>query len=192
MTAPEATQDATPNTRQSPIRLVFRFFVVPMLIVAGLLAIIYGGRDGMGGQMVAAMAKAKPHAPDWGFLLSLPPVIQIHIAAVFVAFAIGIWQFVGKKGKLTHRILGWTWVLMMGAAAISSLFIKTINPGHFSLIHILSVATLITLPQIIWYARKHNVKKHASNAIGLYIGALIVAGIFAFMPGRVMWHVFFG
>jgi uncharacterized membrane protein len=27
---------------------------------------------------------------------------------------------------------------------------------------------------------------------GLYFGALVLAGLIAFMPGRLMWRVFFG
>lgn len=41
-------------------------------------------------------------------------------------------------------------------------------------------------------ARKKNIRLHKSQAYQLYIGALIIAGLFTFMSGRLIWEAFFG
>ena len=41
-------------------------------------------------------------------------------------------------------------------------------------------------------ARRHNVARHKRTMMGLFGGALIIAGLFALMPGRIMHAVIFG
>jgi len=140
---------------------------------------------------------AHPHAPDFALLTHQPPVILIHLAFAVAAFAIGAVQitgarFMGLGGAPVHRILGWTWVIMMAVVAISSFFIHLINPAGFSLIHILSVVTLVLLPVGIYGARKHNVKLHSRTMSRLFLFALVIAGIFTLFPGRLMYNLFFG
>lgn len=87
-----------------------------------------------------------PHLPNLGLLAEQPPVIQLHVAAALTALLIGTILLLGVKGNTLHRTLGWTWVIAMATVAVSSFFIRTINPGHFSLIHLLSGWTVIALP----------------------------------------------
>ena len=62
------------------------------------------------------------------------------------AFALGIVQFAAPKGTLPHRTIGWIWVLLMAAVAISSFWIHEIRlVGPFSPIHLLSIFALIML-----------------------------------------------
>jgi uncharacterized membrane protein len=136
-------------------------------------------------------AFAHPHAPDFSVVARLSPVIQIHLLAAVAAFAVATWQLIGPKGTIPHRVIGWAWVIAMFTVAVSSFFIREINDGSFSFIHILSVLTLIGLVRLVWEARRHNVKGHRGQALGLYIGGLVIAGLFTFMPGRAMWHIFF-
>lgn len=130
--------------------------------------------------------------PDWGLLVRAAPVIQLHVAGAVVAFVIGVVLLAGVKGARLHRTLGWTWVLAMGTTAVSSLFIHHINPGGFSLIHLLSGWTLIALPMAVFAARRHRVKAHRRGMTAMFVGGLLIAGVFAFVPGRLMWAVFFG
>jgi uncharacterized membrane protein len=132
------------------------------------------------------------HGPDLSYFAAIPLIIKIHLLSALGAFVIGIAQFIGKKGVMTHRILGWSWVILMLSTAISSAFIQEIRPGHFTFIHLFTVLTLITLPLAVYHARKKQVQAHASAMTGLFIGALVVAGLFTFMPGRTMWNLFFG
>ena len=41
-------------------------------------------------------------------------------------------------------------------------------------------------------ARRHDVRRHRRGIVGLFAGALVVAGIFTFLPGRIMHAVVFG
>src|SRR3546814_9115798 len=65
----------------------------------------------------------------------------------------------------------------MATAALSSLFIRTIHPGQFSPIHILSVVTLLALPWGIYAIRTGRVQRHRWTMIGLFTGGLVLAGI---------------
>ncbi|MDK2747173.1 MAG: DUF2306 domain-containing protein [Brevundimonas sp.] len=133
-------------------------------------------------------------APDFGLLAAAPTAIQIHVAAALTALAIGIVLLAGIKGTRLHRALGWTWVLAMGTTAVSSFFIHEINPGGpagLSLIHLLSGWTMVGLPMAVYAARRHRVQTHRRAMTGMFVGGLIVAGLLTFLPGRLMWAIFF-
>jgi uncharacterized membrane protein len=133
-----------------------------------------------------------PHGLQLWRIAAAGPTIQLHLAAVTVAILIGLVLLAGVKGSMTHRLLGWTWVVAMTTVAISSLFIRLINHGHFSFIHLLSGWTLIAVPMGVAFARGHKVRLHARMMTGLFTSGLFIAGLFAFMPGRLMWNLFFG
>jgi len=145
-----------------------------------------------GAGLALAAVSTVAHAPDWALLARQPWVIQLHIAAALVALLLGTVQLVGIKGTGVHRLIGWTWVVAMVTVAISSLFIRQINPGSFSLIHLLSGWTLIALPMALFAIRRGRVARHASGMTWTFVGGLIVAGAFTFLPGRLLWEVFFG
>jgi uncharacterized membrane protein len=52
--------------------------------------------------------------------------------------------------------------------------------------------TLVTLPFGVLAARRHQVPRHATIMISLFVGALAIAGGFTFVPGRIMHDVAFG
>jgi uncharacterized membrane protein len=137
-------------------------------------------------------AFAHPHAPNLALLGHVSPVIVVHLCFAVVAFAIGFIQLLGPKGTMMHRILGWTWVVMMMTVAISSFFIHAINPKGFSLIHILSVIVVCALPVGVYAARRHNIDLHKRTMRNVFLGGLVVAGLFTFFPGRLIWQMFFG
>jgi uncharacterized membrane protein len=167
-----------------------RSLILPLVVsVVVVIALMIAAPDL---RVYVLNAKFHPHAPDVTRLMQSPSVVKLHLAAALTAFFIGVFLLSGKKGATSHRIFGWVWVIMIIIAAASSLFIRTLNHGQFSFIHILSVWTLITAPLVIYFARKHDVARHSRTAIGLFIGGLVVAGLFAFVPGRLMWDLFFG
>ncbi len=133
-----------------------------------------------------------PHAPDLGLLAAAPLVIQLHIAGAVTAFLIGSVLLAGVKGTGLHKRLGWIWVAAMVLTAISSLFIKVVHPGHFSFIHLLSGWTLIALPMGIFAIKRRDVRRHRRTMTGMFVGGLLIAGLFTFLPGRLMWNVFLG
>ncbi|MBN8530076.1 MAG: DUF2306 domain-containing protein [Caulobacterales bacterium] len=132
------------------------------------------------------------HAPDFGLLAGAPVTIQVHVAGALTALIIGTILLLGVKGNTLHRTLGWTWVIAMATTAVSSLFIRQINGGSFSLIHLLSGWTIIALPMAVYAARKHKVLQHRRAMTGMFVGGLLVAGALTFLPGRLMWRMFFG
>lgn len=81
----------------------------------------------------------------------------------------------------------------MAVVAISSFWINELRlVGPFSPIHLLAVLTLWTLMRGVLAARNHHVKNHKRAMKTLVIGALLVAGAFTFMPGRIMSQVVSG
>ena len=126
-------------------------------------------------------------------LLDAAPAIPMHAFAAMAAFALGLVQFAAPKGTLPHRTIGWIWVLLMVSVAISSFWIHTIRlVGPFSPIHLLSIFTLIVLPIAVWRARRHRIADHRRIMTMIFAGALVIAGLFTFVPGRIMHAVVFG
>jgi len=123
-------------------------------------------------------------------LLNASPVIQAHAFAAMSALVLGIVQLSAPKGTLPHRTIGWIWVVLMATIAISSFWIHSIRlVGPFSPIHLISIFVLVMLPLAVYAAHRHDVEHHRKRMIGLFVGGLVVAGIFTFVPGRIMYAV---
>jgi uncharacterized membrane protein len=121
--------------------------------------------------------------------LTLPSAI--HLAAVVPALAIGVTQLFMTKGTRIHKKLGWIWVLAMVVVAVSSFWILELRKGAgFSVIHLLSLWTLIALACAIWFIRRGNVRAHKGFMVGVMFG-LVGAGIGAVMPGRFLAQLLF-
>jgi uncharacterized membrane protein len=134
-----------------------------------------------------------PLALSWGPLLESSTQIQIHAFAAMTAFALGIVQFAAPKGTLPHRTIGFIWVGLMLAVSVSAFWIQELRVwGPWSPIHLLAIFTLVTLPLAVWYAHTHRVRAHKWWMVSIFIGALVVAGLFTFVPGRIMYEVAFG
>ena len=125
-------------------------------------------------------------------LLDAAPAIPVHAFAAMAAFALGLVQFAAPKGTLPHRTVGWIWVALMATVAASSFWIHEIRLlGPWSPIHLLSIFTLIVLPIAVWRARRHRVADHRRIMTMIFAGALVIAGLFTFLPGRIMHAVVF-
>jgi uncharacterized membrane protein len=126
-------------------------------------------------------------------LLQADPAIRLHAFAAMAAFGLGIVQLAAPKGTLPHRAVGWTWVALMLIVCVSAFFIHQIRLwGPWSPIHLLAIFTLIMLPVAVLAAHRHLVERHRRGMIGIFVGALVVAGLFTFLPGRIMHAVAFG
>jgi uncharacterized membrane protein len=126
-------------------------------------------------------------------LLNASPVIQVHALAAMSAFALGLVQFAAPKGTLPHRTIGFIWVALMAIIALSSFWIHSIRLwGPFSPIHLISIFTLVMLPLAVLHAHNHRVMQHRKAMISIFLGALVIAGAFTFVPGRIMHAVTFG
>ncbi|UAL11078.1 DUF2306 domain-containing protein [Caulobacter segnis] len=142
--------------------------------------------------VIGAVAAAKPHAPNLSLIAAAPTVVQVHLTAALTALVIGSVLMLRVKGTTLHKLLGWTWVLAMGTTAVSSLFIQVINPGHFSFIHLLSGWTIVGLPGAVYAIKRGKVAAHRRAMTGMFVGGLLIAGAFTFLPGRLLWTVFLG
>jgi uncharacterized membrane protein len=126
-------------------------------------------------------------------LLNASPAIQIHAFTAMAAFALGAVQLSAPKGTLPHRGLGWLWVALMVVVAASSFFIHELRVwGPWSPIHLLAVYVLIALPFAVLAARRHARERHRRAMVGMFVGALVIADLFTFYPGRIMHAVLFG
>ncbi|HEY6994678.1 MAG TPA: DUF2306 domain-containing protein [Xanthobacteraceae bacterium] len=126
-------------------------------------------------------------------LLNAEPAIQLHAFTALAAFALGAVQLGAPKGTLPHRTVGWVWVALMVVVAVSSFFIHELHVwGNWSPIHLLSIFTLAMLPLAVRHARRHRVDRHRNAMSAIFVGALVIAGLFTLAPGRIMHAVVFG
>jgi uncharacterized membrane protein len=130
-------------------------------------------------------------------LLAAPPAVQLHVATVLPAFLIGTWLiFFSHKGARNHRAAGYIYLTLMTVTAIAALFIHQIPAIDlfygFGPIHIFSFVTLFGVIGALRGAWSHNIPLHRSAMLGVYIGGILIAGTFAFLPGRIMHATVFG
>ena len=126
-------------------------------------------------------------------------IIYIHATLALLAVPLGLYIFLTKKGTKQHRMLGRIWVIFLIIVSLTAIFIQTINPGQYSWIHLLIPFTLVSLIYSIWNIKKYKKTKierykysHMYSMIGVYVGALLIAGAFTLMPGRFFHHTLFG
>ena len=137
--------------------------------------------------LICALAAIGRGAPHWD---RVPSVIWLHLATILTATALTPVMLLRRRGDRPHRMLGAIWLIAMFATAFVSMFIHVSPPirflGGFSIIHILSVWTMVQVPLIWWTARTHRLARHRRAVRGLVIGALLVAGFFTFPFHRLL------
>lgn len=121
--------------------------------------------------------------------LAAPALIQIHTGSAAAALAVGAVQLVGPKGALPHRLLGTIWAGLMALVATTAIFIREVNDGNLSFIHLFIPLTLFGLVGLARSVQLRQRGRHRRIVLGLYFGALVVPGLFAFLPGRLMHDI---
>lgn len=129
---------------------------------------------------------------NWDAFSGASTVVKIHWIAAMIALALGVLMLVRKKGTTSHKAIGRAFIAIMIVTALSSFFIREINNGSLSWIHIFIPITFFASWEAIHYIRKGDVKRHKRAVIGMFFGALLIPGLFTFLPGRRMWMLFFG
>jgi len=126
-------------------------------------------------------------------------IIYAHATLALLAVLLGLYIFLTKKGTKQHRILGRIWVTFLIIVSLTAIFIQAINPGQYSLIHLLIPWTIGSLIYSIWNIKKFKNTRierykfaHMYSMIGVYVGALLIAGGFTLMPGRFFHEILFG
>lgn len=117
-------------------------------------------------------------------------IAYTHLTIIIPAFLIGTIMIVMKKGSPLHKALGRTYLLLMLATGgITLLMSAKVGPTflvHFGFIHLISLYTLYLVPAAYFAARRGDINSHKMHMIGLYVGGILIAGTFAFMPGRML------
>ena len=148
-----------------------------------------------GGTLLAAVLYAIARAA-LGYAPATPWVrdlaLAVHLATVIPALPLGLYIFLTRKGGARHKRLGKLWLALMGITAVATLFIRNVGDGGFSFIHLASVLTLVSIPQVITSARRGDFAAHRARLLGMFTGAMLVAGGLSFLPGRTMWVWAFG
>ena len=128
--------------------------------------------------------------------MSYSELALFHLVTVLPALFIGTYLMLGRKGTPRHRTLGKVYMLLMLVTAMITLLMPAqVGPtlfGHFGFLHSLSLVVLYCVPAALFAATAGNVRKHMANMIGVYVGGILIAGTFAFMPGRQLHAWLFG
>jgi uncharacterized membrane protein len=138
--------------------------------------------------LLVAVALVRGHAD----LARIPPVIAAHLALVVVPLVLTPIQLLRRRAGTAHRWLGWTWAISLFATAALSFGIHASGPGRFSFIHILSVVTVVAVPLMVLAAMRRDFARHRRGVRGLVTGALLVAGYFTLIPGRMLGEWLWG
>jgi uncharacterized membrane protein len=130
-------------------------------------------------------------------LLAAPLAVQIHVFTVVPAFILGTWQiFFSRKGARFHRAIGYVYLSLMVVTSITALFVHQLKgiPMLFGFgpIHLFVPLTLFGVVGALYGAKTGNIGMHKRSMLGVYIGGLLIAGSFAFLPGRIMHAMIFG
>lgn len=117
-------------------------------------------------------------------------VILTHMFAAFAALGLGAYIFLRRKGDVAHRNSGRVWAGLMLTTALSSFWIR--SNGGFSWIHGLSAFTIGALCFGVWMAATGNPARHRQVMRNLYVGALVITGLFTLMPQRLLGRALWG
>lgn len=124
------------------------------------------------------------------FRMTYLQLAYIHLATVLLAFFLGAYLLLNKKGTASHRRIGKYYMVLMMLTAIIALFMQaqvgTQLLGHFGYIHLFCVLVLYSVPTAYVAARNGDLAKHKANMVGVYVGGILIAGAFTLMPGRLL------
>ncbi len=121
-----------------------------------------------------------------------PWLVWAHLLTIVCALALTVVQLWRPKGGATHRAIGLTWVMLMFATALITLFIVGADDGGYSILHGLSVWVMIQVPMIAIAARKRQIERHQRAARAMVVGSLLIAGFFTFPFHRLLGTWLFG
>lgn len=114
----------------------------------------------------------------------------VHLATIAPCFLIGAWLLLRPKGTPTHKGLGKVYVvLIVFSSVVAAAMPAIVGPrvlDHFGVIHLFCAVVFFSIPMAIWSIRRGRVRTHAGYMRGVYIGGILVAGAFAFAPGRIL------
>ena len=118
---------------------------------------------------------------------SWTPLLLSHVFAALTSVVLGGYQLWRRpRGDARHRLLGRTWAVLLLWTAVTSFWIRDINDGAFSWLHVLSVVTLVTVTLGVVNARRGNIQAHRGNMVGSWLGAVGAMLAATAIPGRMI------
>jgi uncharacterized membrane protein len=148
-------------------------------------AMIAGGGLVTAASAVAIGRWAAGVAPDAAVVKQV--AVIVHLLAVLPAVPMGLVVMLRRKGGQAHRMLGRIWMALMLVTALSAIFIRELDGGGFSWLHIFVPVVIVTAVRAVAAARAGRIDQHKRMMVSFYLGALVVPGLAAFLPGRLMW-----
>ena len=133
-------------------------------------------------------------------ILDAPLAIQLHVITVVPAFVLGTWLlFFSTKGSRHHRLAGKVYLTLMVLTSLAAICVRSfssvslgVGPLKLGVIHLFVPLTLNGVWTTLAALRAGDIERHRRSMRGLYFGGLIIAGLLTFMPGRIMYRIFFG
>lgn len=114
-------------------------------------------------------------------------LLVAHAGIALMCLLLGGYQLLRRrKGDPIHRVVGWGWVVGMLFVAASSFAIRDLRDGRLSLLHVLSVVTLISLVLGILAARRGDMRGHRASMIGSWLGLVGAFIAAAAVPERLV------
>jgi uncharacterized membrane protein len=98
-------------------------------------------------------------------------LLAAHASTALVCLGLGAHVLLRRvKGDAAHRAAGWCWAAGMAFVATSSFAIRDLRDGRLSLLHALSLVTIVSLVIGLRAARRHDVPRHRASMRGSYYG----------------------
>lgn len=125
-------------------------------------------------------------------ILDAPAHIHVHVIAATLALGLGPVALYRRRRDTVHRVVGAAWVFAMVVTALSAFTIHSFGLiGPFSPIHLLAVLALWALWQGMTHVRARRFAAHGAVMRSLYWNGLCLAGLFTFLPGRLVNRALF-
>jgi len=132
-------------------------------------------------------------------LADAPWLVLLHLATVLPAAVLGGYLLCARKGGARHRALGKVYLALMAAAALSTLALPAfvgptlrLGPLRLGHLHLFVPLTLHGVWKAFHTIKKGDIHGHKWAMISLYSGALVIAGVLSFAPGRLMHRLWLG
>ena len=92
-------------------------------------------------------------------------ILSLHALPGLLALILGSIVLLSKKGTKTHKRRGYIWLGLMLLLSLTAIFIQEINPGSYSLIHLLIPWTIFSIIFGIYAIKKFKVNKNKVGGI---------------------------
>ncbi|MFB0612437.1 DUF2306 domain-containing protein [Aurantiacibacter poecillastricola] len=124
-----------------------------------------------------------------GFAPELPHLrnmaVAVHVTTVIPCVPLGLYLLLARKGTPLHKQLGKLWIALMGVTATSTIFIH--EGMALTWVHIFVPITYRAAWLTVAKARRGDIRGHRNEIVILFLGALMMPGIWAFLgEGRLM------